>query len=103
MKINGKKVFLAHLFCVLQLASAGYGEDDTAAINILKTMKAVDGFAIAIILKPFSFEGQRRLDEVVYASTPCHYMHPCHKRVKRIICSFFDKFILCVRFEIVVL
>ncbi|KAJ4710234.1 Protein ACCUMULATION AND REPLICATION OF CHLOROPLASTS 3 [Melia azedarach] len=49
---------------IILLASAGYGEDDTAAINILKTMKAVDGFAIAIILKPFSFEGQRRLDEV---------------------------------------
>ncbi|KAH9658714.1 protein ACCUMULATION AND REPLICATION OF CHLOROPLASTS 3 [Citrus sinensis] len=43
--------------------SAGYGSDDAGAIDILKTAKSLDCFAIAIIIKPFSFEGQRRLDE----------------------------------------
>ncbi|XP_006420705.2 protein ACCUMULATION AND REPLICATION OF CHLOROPLASTS 3, chloroplastic isoform X1 [Citrus sinensis] len=49
---------------IILLASAGYGSDDAGAIDILKTAKSLDCFAIAIIIKPFSFEGQRRLDEV---------------------------------------
>ncbi|KAH9658713.1 protein ACCUMULATION AND REPLICATION OF CHLOROPLASTS 3 [Citrus sinensis] len=48
---------------IILLASAGYGSDDAGAIDILKTAKSLDCFAIAIIIKPFSFEGQRRLDE----------------------------------------
>ncbi|KAH9658711.1 protein ACCUMULATION AND REPLICATION OF CHLOROPLASTS 3 [Citrus sinensis] len=53
---------------IILLASAGYGSDDAGAIDILKTAKSLDCFAIAIIIKPFSFEGQRRLDEVLFES-----------------------------------
>ncbi|KAL9413775.1 hypothetical protein AB3S75_042294 [Citrus x aurantiifolia] len=49
---------------IILLASAGYGSDDAGAIDILRTAKSLDCFAIAIIIKPFSFEGQRRLEEV---------------------------------------
>ncbi|KAL5830002.1 hypothetical protein ACOSQ3_019470 [Xanthoceras sorbifolium] len=49
---------------IVLVASAGYGPDLVAAIDILKTIKLTDVYAIAIILKPFSFEGRRRLDEV---------------------------------------
>ncbi|OWM90690.1 hypothetical protein CDL15_Pgr020995 [Punica granatum] len=46
------------------IASAGYGLDHTRAIEILKSIRSVNGYAVAIILRPFSFEGQRRKDEV---------------------------------------
>ncbi|XP_044489194.1 protein ACCUMULATION AND REPLICATION OF CHLOROPLASTS 3 isoform X2 [Mangifera indica] len=49
---------------IILVASAGYGLDHIAAVEILKTVKSINGFAIAIVLKPFSFEGQRRIDEV---------------------------------------
>ncbi|XP_022725113.1 protein ACCUMULATION AND REPLICATION OF CHLOROPLASTS 3 isoform X3 [Durio zibethinus] len=47
-----------------KVAGAGYGLDHIAAMDILKAIRSANGFAVAIILKPFSFEGQRRLDEV---------------------------------------
>lgn len=55
-----------HLQRLLSLfvASAGYGMDHISAIDILKTIRSSNGFTVAIILKPFSFEGQRRRDEV---------------------------------------
>ncbi|KAK9115701.1 hypothetical protein Sjap_014648 [Stephania japonica] len=51
--------------CALILvASAGYGSDHITAIELLKAVKSAHGLAVCIILKPFSFEGQRRKDEV---------------------------------------
>ncbi|XP_022725111.1 protein ACCUMULATION AND REPLICATION OF CHLOROPLASTS 3 isoform X1 [Durio zibethinus] len=49
---------------IILVAGAGYGLDHIAAMDILKAIRSANGFAVAIILKPFSFEGQRRLDEV---------------------------------------
>ncbi|XP_038720569.1 protein ACCUMULATION AND REPLICATION OF CHLOROPLASTS 3 isoform X2 [Tripterygium wilfordii] len=49
---------------VILVASAGYGSDDITAIDILKAIGSANGFVVAIVLKPFSFEGQRRKDEV---------------------------------------
>lgn len=49
------------------MASAGYGLDHIAAVDILRTIRSVNGFIVVIILKPFGFEGQRRHDEVVCA------------------------------------
>lgn len=49
---------------VILLATAGYGTDHIAAIDILRMIKSKHKFTIAIILNPFSFEGKRRLDEV---------------------------------------
>lgn len=46
------------------MASAGYGLDHITAIDILKTRRFRNAFTVAIFLKPFSFEGQRRQDEV---------------------------------------
>ena len=47
------------------MASAGYGLDLITAIDILKTIRSANGFVVTIIMKPFSFEGQRRQDEVM--------------------------------------
>ncbi|KAG6759450.1 hypothetical protein POTOM_035928 [Populus tomentosa] len=49
---------------IVLVASAGYGLDHITAIDILKTRRFRNGFTVAIFLKPFSFEGQRRQDEV---------------------------------------
>ncbi|XP_021909853.1 protein ACCUMULATION AND REPLICATION OF CHLOROPLASTS 3 isoform X2 [Carica papaya] len=49
---------------VILVASAGYDLDHSAAIDILKTVRSANGLVVAIVLKPFSFEGRRRLDEV---------------------------------------
>ncbi|KAG4162811.1 hypothetical protein ERO13_D01G136700v2 [Gossypium hirsutum] len=49
---------------IILVAGAGYGSDHIAVMEILKTIRASNGFSVAIILKPFTFEGQRRLDEV---------------------------------------
>lgn len=46
------------------MASAGYGLDDTVAVDIFKAMKSSGGLTVAIVLKPFTFEGLRRRDEV---------------------------------------
>ena len=47
------------------MASAGLGEDHIAAMELLNSVKSAGGLAVAILLKPFSFEGQRRLKEVI--------------------------------------
>lgn len=39
--------------------------DHKSAIDILETVRSANGFTVAIILKPFIFEGQKRQDEVV--------------------------------------
>ncbi|KAJ8760503.1 hypothetical protein K2173_015170 [Erythroxylum novogranatense] len=49
---------------VILVASIGYGLDHDIAIDILKTIRSRNGFVVAILLKPFSFEGQRRQVEV---------------------------------------
>ncbi|XP_020534978.1 protein ACCUMULATION AND REPLICATION OF CHLOROPLASTS 3 isoform X2 [Jatropha curcas] len=58
--------FCSHVQGLLSLfvASAGYGSDHVAAVDLLKTVKSRNGFAIAIFLRPFSFEGKRRQDEL---------------------------------------
>lgn len=47
-----------------QVASAGYGLDHTVAVDIFETVRSKNGLTVAIVLKPFSFEGLRRQDEV---------------------------------------
>lgn len=47
------------------VASAGYGLDHITAIELLGGVKSADGMAVGIVLKPFSFEGQRRQEEVM--------------------------------------
>ncbi|CAH8355845.1 unnamed protein product [Eruca vesicaria subsp. sativa] len=47
------------------VASAGYGSDQFEAINILSAVRSEGSLAVAVLLKPFSFEGRRRLEEVV--------------------------------------
>ncbi|WCJ33732.1 Protein ACCUMULATION AND REPLICATION OF CHLOROPLASTS 3 chloroplastic [Euphorbia peplus] len=49
---------------IIIVASAGYGLDHVTAIDLLKTIRSRRGFAVAIFLRPFSFEGQRRQDEM---------------------------------------
>ncbi|XP_038994167.1 protein ACCUMULATION AND REPLICATION OF CHLOROPLASTS 3-like isoform X2 [Hibiscus syriacus] len=49
---------------IILVAGAGYGSDHIAAVDILKAIRSSNGFSVVIILKPFTFEGQRRLDEV---------------------------------------
>ncbi|KAL1186153.1 hypothetical protein V6Z11_A01G160800 [Gossypium hirsutum] len=49
---------------IILVAGAGYGLDHIAVMEILKTIRSSNGFSVAIILKPFTFEGQRRFDEV---------------------------------------
>ncbi|KAI0512352.1 hypothetical protein KFK09_012991 [Dendrobium nobile] len=52
------------LSATILVASAGHDLDQIAALDILCSVKSVGGLAIAIVLKPFSFEGQRRQKEV---------------------------------------
>uniref|UniRef100_A0A1J3JNL6 Protein ACCUMULATION AND REPLICATION OF CHLOROPLASTS 3 n=1 Tax=Noccaea caerulescens TaxID=107243 RepID=A0A1J3JNL6_NOCCA len=46
------------------VASAGYGSDQVEAINILSAIRSEGSLAVAVLLKPFSFEGRKRLEEV---------------------------------------
>lgn len=47
------------------MASAGYGSDQVEAIHILSAIRSEGCLAVAVLLKPFSFEGRKRLEEVV--------------------------------------
>ncbi|XP_027363321.1 protein ACCUMULATION AND REPLICATION OF CHLOROPLASTS 3 isoform X4 [Abrus precatorius] len=49
---------------IVLVASAGYGLDHTVAVDIFETVRSRNGLAVAIVLKPFRFEGLRRQDEV---------------------------------------
>ncbi|KZV31391.1 protein ACCUMULATION AND REPLICATION OF CHLOROPLASTS 3 [Dorcoceras hygrometricum] len=49
---------------VIVVASAAYGSEHIIALNVLSNIKAENGLVVGIILKPFSFEGQRRQNEV---------------------------------------
>lgn len=57
--------FLFVNFSPYQVASGGYGSDQVEAINILSAVRSGGNLAVAVLLKPFSFEGRRRLEEVV--------------------------------------
>lgn len=48
------------------MATAGYGSDQAEAINILSAVRTGGNLAVAVLLKPFSFEGRKRLEEVVF-------------------------------------
>ncbi|GMH23941.1 hypothetical protein Nepgr_025784 [Nepenthes gracilis] len=54
----------SHFKAVVLVAGAGYGDDHVTTADILRTIKSTGGFVVAIVLKPFSFEGRRRQDEV---------------------------------------
>ncbi|XP_017700763.2 protein ACCUMULATION AND REPLICATION OF CHLOROPLASTS 3 isoform X2 [Phoenix dactylifera] len=49
---------------VILVATAGHGLDHITAIELLHAVKLAGGLTVAIILKPFNFEGQRRQEEV---------------------------------------
>ncbi|XP_058768567.1 protein ACCUMULATION AND REPLICATION OF CHLOROPLASTS 3, chloroplastic isoform X3 [Vicia villosa] len=49
---------------IVLVASAGYGSDHTVAVDIFETVRSTNGLTVAVVLKPFSFEGLRRKDEV---------------------------------------
>ncbi|XP_057541966.1 protein ACCUMULATION AND REPLICATION OF CHLOROPLASTS 3, chloroplastic isoform X1 [Amaranthus tricolor] len=53
-----------HSKAIVLVASAGYGDDYVMAIDILRMIRSSGGLAVAVVVKPFSFEGQRRQDEV---------------------------------------
>jgi len=46
------------------VASAGYGLHHTVAADIFETVRSRNGLTVAIVLKPFRFEGLRRQNEV---------------------------------------
>ncbi|XP_019452626.1 PREDICTED: protein ACCUMULATION AND REPLICATION OF CHLOROPLASTS 3 isoform X3 [Lupinus angustifolius] len=49
---------------IVLVASAGYGLDHTVAVDIFDTVRSRNGLTVAIVLKPFNFEGLRRQEEV---------------------------------------
>ncbi|KAJ7954471.1 Protein ACCUMULATION AND REPLICATION OF CHLOROPLASTS 3 [Quillaja saponaria] len=51
---------------IILVASAGYGLDHMAAVDIFEAVKSMNIFTVAIVLKPFNFEGVRRQNEVKY-------------------------------------
>ncbi|KAK1262306.1 Protein ACCUMULATION AND REPLICATION OF CHLOROPLASTS 3 [Acorus gramineus] len=58
---------ISQRFCppaIVLVASAGYGLDYITAVELLSAVKSTGGLAVAILLKPFSFEGQKRQQEV---------------------------------------
>ncbi|WZZ69086.1 hypothetical protein YC2023_080456 [Brassica napus] len=44
------------------VASAGYGSDQVEVINILSAVRSGGSLAVAVLLRPFSFEGRRHID-----------------------------------------
>ena len=76
------------------MASAGYGSDQVEAINILSAVRSGGSLAVAVLLRPFSFEGRRRLEEVslccCFASaTTVHQTRPTAFTISRLGVSFF--------------
>lgn len=49
---------------IILVASAGYGLEHYTAVDICRNVRSAKGLVVGIILKPFSFEGQRRQNEV---------------------------------------
>ncbi|CAL9136575.1 unnamed protein product [Musa acuminata var. zebrina] len=66
--VQGNVEFLLSLHqhppAVILVASSGHGLDHITAIELLNVVKSAGGLAVAILLKPFNFEGQRRQEEV---------------------------------------
>ncbi|KAI8538670.1 hypothetical protein RHMOL_Rhmol09G0122600 [Rhododendron molle] len=62
--LEAPSVLLSCSKAVILVATAGYGADHIRAVDILKTVKSTNRLVVGIILKPFSFEGRRRQDEV---------------------------------------
>ncbi|KAG5531932.1 hypothetical protein RHGRI_026514 [Rhododendron griersonianum] len=52
------------LVCTFLALYSSYGADHIRAVDMLKTVKSSNRLVVGIILKPFSFEGRRRQDEV---------------------------------------
>ncbi|KAL1803508.1 hypothetical protein ACET3Z_032155 [Daucus carota] len=50
---------------IILVAGAAYGSEYRVVLDILKTVKSANGLVFGIILKPFSFEGRRRRNEVI--------------------------------------
>ncbi|XP_057478095.1 protein ACCUMULATION AND REPLICATION OF CHLOROPLASTS 3, chloroplastic isoform X2 [Actinidia eriantha] len=46
------------------VATAAYGSEHITVVDILKRVKSANGLVVGIMLKPFSFEGRKRQDEV---------------------------------------
>lgn len=46
------------------MATAGYGSDHLTASELLSNADGGAGLGVVIIVKPFSFEGRRRQQEV---------------------------------------
>ncbi|XP_074341776.1 protein ACCUMULATION AND REPLICATION OF CHLOROPLASTS 3, chloroplastic isoform X2 [Apium graveolens] len=53
-----------HSKALILVSGAAYGSEFRMLLDILKTVKSADGLVFGIILKPFSFEGRRRRNEV---------------------------------------
>ncbi|KAG1361120.1 putative Sucrose synthase 6 [Cocos nucifera] len=76
-RCHGTGIFFLQLLVILNsivpeyavklVATAGHGLDHITAIELLNAVKLAGGLTVAIILKPFSFEGQRRQEEVATA------------------------------------
>ncbi|CAJ1977610.1 unnamed protein product [Sphenostylis stenocarpa] len=49
---------------IVLVASAGYGLNHTVAADIFETVRSRNGLTVAIVIKPFRFEGFRRQNEV---------------------------------------
>ncbi|KAL7240051.1 hypothetical protein ACSBR2_005836 [Camellia fascicularis] len=64
MAVEAPLAFQSCSKAVILVASAAYGSDHMRVADILKRVKSANGLAVGIILKPFSFEGRRRKDEV---------------------------------------
>ncbi|XP_058183790.1 protein ACCUMULATION AND REPLICATION OF CHLOROPLASTS 3, chloroplastic isoform X4 [Rhododendron vialii] len=62
--LEAPSVLLSCSKAIILVATAGYGADHIRAVDILKTVKSTNRLVVGIILKPFSFEGRRRQDEV---------------------------------------
>ncbi|XP_057841812.2 protein ACCUMULATION AND REPLICATION OF CHLOROPLASTS 3, chloroplastic isoform X2 [Cryptomeria japonica] len=49
---------------IVLVAGTGFNSDDKAATKLLGAIKSNGGLAVSIIMKPFSFEGERRKNQV---------------------------------------
>ncbi|CAA7042701.1 unnamed protein product [Microthlaspi erraticum] len=64
MTMNPAELIQSRPRAFILVASAGYGSDQVEAINILSAVRSEGSLAVAVLLKPFSFEGRKRLEEV---------------------------------------
>ncbi|WOL18197.1 protein ACCUMULATION AND REPLICATION OF CHLOROPLASTS 3 isoform X2 [Canna indica] len=49
---------------IILVATSGHGMEHITALELLDAVKSAGGLSVAILLKPFNFEGQRRQKEV---------------------------------------